>query len=176
MDYNKTYYLQQKLANQNIIFCFLGLITQSVLEEIRGTIREEMTLFNANEKEIVNAFTVMIEQTQNIIKYFQNNKTVKRSEIFILGKNKDGFFIESGNIISNFERAKLEEHLLKITSLNKKELKLLYKDKIRANTDNKNGAGLGFIDMARRASRPIDFNFSETLIVNELFFSIKVTI
>jgi len=84
MKHNEVYNLQQKLSKKNILFCFLGLITQPILEEIGLTLREKMILNNANENDIAKAFTVLIEQTQNIIKYFNDNQEMENPRASLL--------------------------------------------------------------------------------------------
>ena len=46
--------------------------------------------------------------------------------------------------------------------MSKDELKALYKEQLRAEPEKgSKGAGLGFMEIARRASKPIEFDFTD---------------
>ena len=60
--------------------------------------------------------------------------------------------------------------------MNKDELKALYKEKLRADPEEgSKGAGLGFMEIARRATQPIEFDFVE-VDADYTFFALKATI
>jgi len=60
--------------------------------------------------------------------------------------------------------------------MNKDELKVLYKEQLRAEPEaGSKGAGLGFMEIARRATKPIEFDFAD-LDANHAFFALKATI
>ena len=60
--------------------------------------------------------------------------------------------------------------------MSRDELKSLYKEKLRAEPEQgSKGAGLGFIEVARRATKPIEFDFSD-VDGDYAFFAIKATI
>ena len=59
--------------------------------------------------------------------------------------------------------------------MSKDELKALYKEQLRAEPeDGSKGAGLGFMEIARRASKPIEFDFTD--LGDYAFFALKATI
>ena len=60
--------------------------------------------------------------------------------------------------------------------MSKDELKALYKEQLRAEPEvGSKGAGLGFTEIARRASKPLEFDFID-LDNNRAFFALKATI
>ena len=66
--------------------------------------------------------------------------------------------------------------LSKIRDMSKDELKVLYKEQLRAEPeDGSKGAGLGFMEIARRASKPIEFDFPD-FDSDYAFFALKATI
>ena len=60
--------------------------------------------------------------------------------------------------------------------MNRDELKAAYKEQLRNGPDSHSkGAGIGFIEIARRASKPIEFDFMD--VDGEFaFFALKATI
>ena len=59
--------------------------------------------------------------------------------------------------------------------MSKEELRALYKEQLRADPEEgSKGAGLGFMEIARRASKPIEFDFTD--LGDYTFFALKATI
>jgi hypothetical protein len=60
--------------------------------------------------------------------------------------------------------------------MSKDELKALYKEQLRAEPEEgSKGAGLGFMEIARRASKPIEFDFAD-IDSTYAFFALKASI
>ncbi len=70
----------------------------------------------------------------------------------------------------------LKNHLESLRSLNKNELKSLYRERRKkAASPESKGAGLEFIEMARKASLPIEYEFVP-MGEDQSFFCLKVII
>ena len=64
--------------------------------------------------------------------------------------------IKAGNLIENADVERLREKLEQIRKADKDELKAMYKETLKGETpEGSKGAGVGFIEIARRSSRPI---------------------
>ena len=82
----------------------------------------------------------------------------------------------SGNPIRKDNVAALRDNLDRINALDKDGLKDLYKDIIKNTTiSDKGGAGLGFVDMARKSGEKLEFDFPETN-SDYCFFCLKVNV
>ena len=93
-------------------------------------------------------------------------------------KEPEKFYsITCANKIENSKKEFLNKQLEEIKNMDKDSLKELYKETRKNGTTNKDskGAGLGFIEMARKSTKPIEFNF-EDIDEKHSFFSIKVTV
>jgi hypothetical protein len=103
-------------------------------------------------------------------------ENMKNSAIFMIGKHANEYIITTGNPI-NIEKVEgLNRKLEQINGLDKEGLKALYKDIIKnGDLSDKGGAGLGFVDMARKSGQKLEFDFQP---INEKisFFSLKTTI
>ncbi|MBM7559525.1 SiaB family protein kinase [Marinitoga litoralis] len=157
--------LKKKIAESNIIMSFIGPFSQGIIEEIGKALREYMKKdknLNAPEN---NIFSVFIEQSQNIKNYEKiltedEKKHFFSESILLIGKSEQKYFICSGNIIKKEDVENLKDYINNINSLSKDEIKLLYKRKLKENikSDN-NGAGLGFLEIAKRTSDKIKYDF-----------------
>ena len=120
---------------------------------------------------------------QNVIHYSaepivlsENEGEELRYGIVIVGQENDKFYVLSGNYIEKAQGVKIEKKLRAIQEMNKEEMKIYFKEQRRKEPDAlSKGAGLGFIDTARKASEPIEFAIDQ---VDETycFFSIKAVI
>ena len=100
-----------------------------------------------------------------------------KTAVFMVGRETDGGFqIMIGNYIVNESVAKLRNKIDHINSLSPEELRTQYQEQLATTKlSEKGGAGLGFIDMARRSGQKLEYSFhpvSEQL----SFFSLAVSI
>ncbi len=176
--------LYRSLTDEGYIFCFCGSITQSIVEGIGETLWQRMELEGAEMSTIGKVFPIFIEQMQNIVNYsaerippFSESTEEQRFGIVTVGKIGAKFSVCCGNYVENRKVEALRERLTGLKNLDKDRLKKLYKEELRkAKEEGKSkGAGLGFIDMARRVSEPLQF---EIVPVDEekSFFSMRTII
>ena len=126
-------------------------------------------------------FSIFIELLQNIMNYSSErinsdkNREIKLGFITI-GKEDGHYFIHTGNRILKKEVQPIADKLNAISPLNKTQLKALYKEQIHKPTNPKaKRAGLGFIDIARKAALPIQYQI-EPIDDQYSYFSFKVLI
>jgi hypothetical protein len=121
----------------------------------------------------------MVESLQNIVKHSDelvDGETRSHAAIFLIGREANRYTIMSGNPIRKSNIPKLKQTLEKINALDKDGLKELYKDIIKNTTiSEKGGAGLGFVDMARKSGSKLEFEFPE-MSSDYCFFSLKVNV
>jgi hypothetical protein len=125
-----------------------------------------------------------VEQSQNIIHYSaektppDEDKAELSSGIIGVGYDTGHYYVLCGNRVKKEAVAALGEQLTKLQSMSKDELKRYYKEerrkKSRPNSNSK-GAGLGFIELARKSVKPIEFDVKQ---IDEQFsfFSLKTVI
>ena len=122
----------------------------------------------------------MVECLQNISKHAENRNSIVTSKdgrgIFMISKDDSEYNVTTGNIINNDKIPKLREILENINSLDQDGLKILYKQQMReGRLSDRGGAGLGFIDIARKTGQKLIYSF---LTINEKrsFFVLTSTI
>ncbi|THB62490.1 MAG: hypothetical protein D6B26_07990 [Spirochaetaceae bacterium] len=174
--------LNQILGENLILFCFSGPFHQELIEElgraIKSYVKHSQSDPDVQNSTFRNVFAVFIEQSQNIKRYLDslNDSSAERSGIVVIGKDDSGFFVDSGNRVKQEHVPALRARLEKVTGLGKDDLKQLYKETIRSHRDeDKASAGLGLIDMARKASQPLKWSFTPTSDGFE-FFSLSVSL
>ncbi|MDM8515509.1 SiaB family protein kinase [Desulfobacterales bacterium HSG16] len=179
------YKFKQDLNRQGIFFCFSGPISQNLVSEIGSILEQKMGLEKASRSTVLRVFSMVVEKAQNIIHYSAEKYIDKKTDrdeielrlgIIAVGYENNHYFVLCGNKIHNKKAGKLKKKLALLQSMNKEELKKYYREQRKKEPDKESkGAGLGFIDMAKKANKPIEFDFKK--IDDEMsFFSMKTVI
>ena len=166
MTYN-LFPLKQIQEEGGVIFEFSGPFSQSLLAEMGDLLKYKMKLESASTQTILKVFSMVVEQAQNIIHYSAEKLGAKSSKapdlstgMIVVGLNDDQYFINCGNLVANKDVPHITKKLELVQKMTGPELKQYYKEQRRVDPDRESkGAGLGFIEMARKSSTPIDFSF-----------------
>ncbi len=162
---NFIYDLHRTMMSQKLILVYQGDFTQESTKSILAM--AERNLDSSGEEGNIKrkVFNVMVEALQNIVKHSDelvDGQVRSHAAIFLIGKEENRYSIMSGNPIRKSNVEELEKKLHHINSLDKEGLKELYKEIIKNTTiSDKGGAGLGFVDMARKSGEKLAFDFPE---------------
>lgn len=175
------YNLREQLGDAGALLTFSGSFSHSLIEELGMAMRRHLESDQVHRSAIMDVFSVFIEASQNIRNYTNQSLTSEaqstmRSSIVVITRQQESYEVNAGNIIKNTDVATLQKRLEHLITLNKAELKELYKENLRKKREPQDlGAGLGLIEMARKASEPLGFNFTQVS-ASYSFFSIRVVI
>ena len=170
--------LQQTYNQQRIMLCFNGPLTKSLIEEIGNALRNYMQRENATASSAMDVFGAYIELTQNIRHYAARKGwgEAEASATVVIARDPEGHYVVSaGNILDATDGPELEARVNKLASMDKAQLKAEYKEQLRKPRDEgaSTGAGLGLIDLARKATQPLACSL-RTLDDGRAFFSMRV--
>ncbi|MCL2845614.1 MAG: SiaB family protein kinase [Chitinivibrionia bacterium] len=115
-------------------------------------------------------FSVFVEQMNNMMmhsadKTRMTNSTGKSVEtpkgIYVLGIKDSTYYVQTGNAVTPANAENLKTRIDHLNTLDKKELRQLYKQRLVSENDNpeSKGAGVGLIEIARRATEPLTYEF-----------------
>lgn len=173
------YDLHKTMLSRSLILVYEGEFTQEITKSLLAMAERNMDSMGEESSTKRKVFNVMVECLQNIVKHsddFNPLAEEKHSAIFMLGKEEDKYVIVSGNTVENDKVSMLREKIEKINELDKDGLKALYKDIIKSQAlSEKGGAGLGFVDMARKSGQKLEYAF-EDMGKGFSFFSLQTTI
>jgi len=91
-------------------------------------------------------------------------------------KKKNKYFVNSANVMHRTDKEQLINILEKLRLLNTQEIRDYYRETRRSGKEKHNrGAGLGFIEMAKNSSLPLEYKITD---INDehSFFEIKAFI
>jgi len=177
------YDFRENMIREGIFFCFNGPVSQNILAEIGSALEQRMKLENMNRTTMLRVFSMMMEMAQNIMRYSveESDSGVSdppdtRMGSIIIGHEDNAYFVLCGNMVYNTEVQKLKDKLERIRGMDRQQLRRYHKEQIRKRLEKgSQGAGLGFIGMAKKASRPIEFNFRK-IDAEKSYFSLKTLI
>ncbi len=178
---NYIYDLHRTMMAQKLILVYEGDFTQETTKSILTM--AERNLDSSGEESGIKrkVFNVMVEALQNIVKHsseqgLKAGSLISKSAIFMISKHDDRYCVLTGNPIEKSSVASLTAGLENINSKDKEGLKEMYKEIIKnTQISEKGGAGLGFVDMARKSGEKLEFMFAE-MDPNYDFFCLKVNI
>ena len=188
MKASKLYELQSQLHTQGITFAYCGYITENILTGVGQALKNKLKSEDADTRTTRSVFAVFVEQMQNMIhysaeqtssgcaKYPQSARDDTRYGILTIGQIGDDYIVHSGNLIVTADVPGMRARLTELQKKTPEELKVEYMSQLRSGQDTfERGSGVGFIEIARRTSKPIEFEFTD---VNDdhSFFAIRATI
>ena len=153
--------------NDLVIMDYKGLVTQNSIVDLARAIEATLFDFDEEESKVRTIFAIVVETMQNILSYSYDsvnlgNNTYQSQGHIKIALNKDThiYTIDSGNLISKNKKEAITELLEEANSLDADGLKELYKERRRDRKRNHSrGAGLGFLDMARKSKNKLGFDF-----------------
>jgi len=162
MDYHK------KLRESRITLVYSGPLWAEGIAGVAGTLKKRLEYDNLPLETSQEVFSVFVEQMNNMLMYSAEKAQYLADEMhseapkgtFVLGIKGDHYYIQTGNVMANHTVDLLKEKIDYINTLDRKELRKYYKEK-RLENDNpeSKGAGLGIIEIARRASGKLEYTF-----------------
>jgi hypothetical protein len=168
------------MKKNKINLAYEGEITHQITKAFTSLTENNMNIDNDPNSVQKKVFHVMVECLQNISKHAENRHDIISSKdgrgIFLVSKDEDEYNITTGNVVKTKSVPDLKKMLENINNLDKEGLKNLYKQQMReGRLSPKGGAGLGFIDIARKTGEKLIYSFLE-IDESNAFFVLTSTI
>ncbi len=173
---------RRQLNDAGIVFLYHGYVSEKLLAGIGAALRRRLEAEGIKPVVARTLFAIYVEQLQNVIRYSAEelrgeppDDAICYGEV-VIGAEGPKHFVICGNMMPDGLVARLEERLRRLKDLSKDELKDLYKEQMKLGPeDDSKGAGLGLIDIARKASEPIEYAFTPGQ-NGQTYFSIKAVV
>jgi hypothetical protein len=177
----KLFDLRNMMRENGVIFCYSGYFTEQTLMGIGDAIKHKLTIDQTDRVTTRVVFSIFVEQVQNVIRYSAETEGCEddgeiRFGVLLVGRREEDFFICCGNMILSEDVERLRTSLDSIQKMERDELKKLWKQSLRNGPpEGSKGAGIGFIDIAWRARKGIEFDFTD-IDQEHSFFTLKAYI
>jgi len=179
------YDIWRKYEEPDILFCLNGPISQDLLVEICDTVAHKLRLDNTDTATMMKVHAIIVELSQNIIRYSAEKAADPRAQtdkkelglgIIAVGCHNNRYIVTSGNLIENTKIPPLEQLLDKVNTMSPKETRQFFLDQRKTITPSgSRGAGLGIIEVSRKAKEPVNYEF-RPVDKRFSFFCIKVVV
>jgi hypothetical protein len=158
------------LADNNISIIYSGPLWAEGIDGMAEFLQRRLDMDDMPLNASQAVFSVFVEQMNNMLMYSAEKGKQENAEIgvkeasrgiFILGSRDNSYYVQTGNVIKNSSVEHLKNRIDLLNTLDKKELRSLYKEQIKSDNDNpeSRGAGIGLTEIARRASSRIEYEF-----------------
>jgi hypothetical protein len=158
-----THKLYNTFKDDKLSFAYMGFLSNQLVISAIGLIEQHLSVDRGFKKFRHKLSFLMIESFQNILRYGDEplNKDLKyRKEMFLVRNIAGTFYIGSTNLIENKKIEYVKSKLTQVNKLDMADLHQLYRKILTNNTfTDAGGAGLGFIEMARKTNQKLQFEF-----------------
>lgn len=167
------------MRKNHLVMMYEGTFNQEITKIVLALTEKKLDAEGLEVAVRKKIFNVMMESLQNICKHQYpdiDNKRLTHSIFMIGNKESKDTTIISGNVLTPEVIPVIKSRIDQINTLDKDGLKQLYRDvRINSTISEVGGAGLGFIDMARKSGNKLHYHFSE---INDklYFFTLKSTV
>ena len=150
------YDLRSEFDGSDIMMCFNGPFSNSIIEEIGKAVRSHLSSENVAQISVLDVFAVYIELAQNVRNYLMLREITlpkAASSIITIAKMREGYAVSSGNIVLNEDAEAVRKKIDEVNGLTPEEIKLTYRGQLRRDIPpDGHGAGLGFLEIAKRSN------------------------
>ena len=172
------YDLREIFDRQQIMVCFNGPINAALIEEIGRALRDYLNHQQEAPSAVADIFSVYIEMTQNIRRYAEANPALAgaANAVIVVSRDQGRYVVSAGNMVAPDDGAALGQRVAELAALDRTALKARFKAQLRQPRENLgNSAGLGLIDMARKATQPLQCAL-RGVDAQRSFFSLRVVL
>jgi hypothetical protein len=158
------YEFYKSMKAHEITLVYEGEITHQITKAFTSLTESNMAKDDEPGNVQRKVFHVMVECLQNISKHADDFTSedflFSGRGIFLVSKGENEYSVTTGNAVDNDRIEELTNMLETINTMDKEELKGLYKRQMKeGRLSDKGGAGLGFIDIRRKTGKELEYHF-----------------
>jgi hypothetical protein len=171
--------LREEFSRKGIMMCFNGPFSHSIIEEIGIAIKNYLAAEKSSKMAVQDVFSTYVEMTQNARNYL-SVKGISSGDAgaatIVIAKQEERYVITAGNTIHKDDVGELQARIDRINALEGDELKKVIRLQLRTErAPDALGAGIGLMEIARRASSRLRYSFHE-IDQDYAFFTLTVSI
>jgi len=160
------YELYKLMYEKRLILAYEGDVSQELTKAFSALAEENLNKEREDDRVKRQVFHVIIESLQNLSKHSYDHITGDPARpgtgLLLLARLDECYTLTTGNAIRRENVDDMKRFLDKINEMDEPELKEYYKKQLKENRlSDKGGAGLGFIDMAKKTRSKIEYDFVE---------------
>lgn len=160
-----------------LLFAMNGAISNNLQNAILEVAENGLNNLACGTRLRKRAFHILVECLQNIMLHGDDFSHDPHSQgQVMISALPDGVLIRTGNEVSQAQAVSIRKKLEKLDGCQEQALRETYKKQlVNGDLSDQGGAGLGFVDIARKSGNDIDYRFYP-MDNNRLFFSLIVKV
>lgn len=165
------------MNSEDVVLVYAGEFDQEIIKSMLKYTEDKLELSGIDELVKRKIFNVMVEMLQNITKHQYTEELSDAKSIFLLLEKDDCYNLITGNMIEKKSIDVVTEKINAINAMDADQLKTFYKEaRLASRISDVGGAGLGFIDIARKTGNHLDFSCLDIESEGYKFFTLKTKI
>jgi hypothetical protein len=176
---NEIFHQFGEFSDDSVMLAFRGAVSEQLLDALLEIAEQKLLAIGCETKTRKKAFNILVECLQNLFKHSNEHPNLQKGEstdIIMMLAGDDGIRIATGNTIDKSQMRPLQGRLEHLNQLETKVIRKQYQERlVNGKFSEKCGAGLGFIDIARKSGKQMEYCFSP-LDDERLFFTFNVKV
>ena len=168
-----------QFSDDSVMLAFRGAVSEGLLDALLEIAEQKLLYIGCETKTKKKAFNILVECLQNLSKHANEQGALANADsndIIIMLAGKDGIRIATGNKIDKDQCMPLQNRLEHLKKLGKDVIRKEYQEQlVNGKLSEVGGAGLGFIDIARKSGKQMEYCFYP-LDEERLFFTFNVKV
>ena len=150
--------IRAAMDTEDAVMAYAGDFDQDVIKSMLSFTESKLDSSGIDDLVKRKIFKVMVEMLQNITKHQFATEASMAKPIFLLSEKKEYYSLVTGNLIEKKEIKNVQAKIDKVNEMDADQLKKFYKEtRLAARISDVGGAGLGFIDMARKTGNKLGY-------------------
>jgi len=159
MEISKAIDIRTAMRASGVIMAYNGAVSDELMVTLADILKSRMEAMD-DAKRSRTVFSVFMEGMQNLIWHGQTDQGA--SGMVCISQQDGEITVVCGNRIRRDDSIKLNETLEQLQHADKDTIRQLYREGMSKSNEHEGpGAGLGLLEIARRASHPISFAFMD---------------
>lgn len=151
--------VRDKMMKERLMFVYRGIVTNDNSVPLLTLLEKEMENSDFGFVGRKRLFMFVLESLQNVSRHSDHNKHQSMS-IVLYSKTESGYTVTTGNVLPVSQIADLKSKLDAINHLQPDEIRKVYREMLdKSEFNDKGGAGLGLIEMAKKTGNKLDYDF-----------------
>jgi hypothetical protein len=147
------------MMKERLMFVYRGIVTSENSVPLLMLLEKEMENSEFGITGRKRLFMFVLESLQNVARHSDQNQHSSMS-IVLYSKTDTGYTVTTGNVLPTVQIDDLKRKLDEINHLQPDEIRNVYREMLaKSEFNDKGGAGLGLIEMAKKTGNKLDYDF-----------------
>jgi hypothetical protein len=147
-------------GTREIILLHFGTFTDVKINSFLKIVEDSVLEIGSKRQIMRRLCSLLVETLQNTYHHSYKDNVGNRNSALCISHDENSFYISTGNLISAEDIIPLTQKLSSINGMNANELRKLYIETLcNDNFNQKGGAGLGFLTMAKKVHGKLNYEF-----------------